>query len=95
MSPQAVLAKLGMKGDDVQWVVTNFSSLIPGLQANRFDMTAAEMAIRPERCQKVAYSEPNSSYGEGTAREGWQSKGVTTYARFRQGRQEDCRDGWC
>jgi polar amino acid transport system substrate-binding protein len=62
---RAVLGEMGIKPDQIQWVVTNFSSLIPGLQANRFDMTAAEMAIRPERCKKVAYSDPNTSYGEG------------------------------
>jgi len=61
----AVVKSLGIDAKNIQWVVTNFSSLIPGLQANRFDMTAAEMAIRPERCQKVIYSEPNTSYGEG------------------------------
>ncbi|APO70396.1 ectoine/hydroxyectoine ABC transporter substrate-binding protein EhuB 3 (plasmid) [Rhizobium gallicum] len=60
-----VLEKMGIKGENIQWVVTTFSSLIPGLQAKRFDMTAAAMAIRPERCQKVIYSEPSSSYGEG------------------------------
>ncbi|WP_041679027.1 ectoine/hydroxyectoine ABC transporter substrate-binding protein EhuB [Rhizobium etli] len=60
-----VLQKVGIKPENIQWVVTTFSSLIPGLQANRFDMTAAGMAIRPERCKKVIYSEPDSSYGEG------------------------------
>ncbi|WP_164924730.1 ectoine/hydroxyectoine ABC transporter substrate-binding protein EhuB [Sinorhizobium fredii] len=56
---------MDIKRENIQWIVTSFSSLIPGLQANRFDMTAAGMAIRPERCQKVIYSEPTSSYGEG------------------------------
>lgn len=60
---KAVLARLGIT--DIQWVVVPFGSLIPGLQANRFDMVAAEMAIRPERCQQVVYSEPNTTYGEG------------------------------
>lgn len=58
-----IVQELGI--DNIEWVTTNFSSLIPGLQADRFDMAAAEMAIRPERCQKVIYSEPNSTYGEG------------------------------
>ena len=53
---KAVVKMLGIDPKNIQWVVTNFSSLIPGLQANRFDMTAAEMAIRPERCKKVVYS---------------------------------------
>lgn len=51
--------------DDIEWITTSFSSLIPGLQADRFDMVAAEMAILPQRCQQVLFSEPNSSYGEG------------------------------
>ena len=50
---------------NIEWVTTNFGSLIPGLQADRFDMVAAEMAILPQRCQQVLFSEPDSSYGEG------------------------------
>jgi ectoine/hydroxyectoine ABC transporter solute-binding protein len=78
----AVMAKLGIAKENIQWVVTNFSSLIPGLQANRFDMTAAEMAIRPERCQKVIYSEPNTSYGEGLLVLNGDPKGLSSYADF-------------
>ncbi len=49
----------------IEWTTTAFGSLIPGLQADRYDMVAAEMAILPQRCEQVLYSEPNSSYGEG------------------------------
>ena len=80
-----VVKALGLKAEDIQWVVTNFSSLIPGLQANRFDMTAAEMAIRPERCQKVVYSEPNTSYGEGLLVMKGDPKNLHTYADFAKG----------
>lgn len=59
----AVLKRMGFK--DVEWVVTQFGALIPGLKAGRFDMVAAEMAILPARCKQVLYSEPNTSYGEG------------------------------
>ncbi|HEU0229318.1 MAG TPA: ectoine/hydroxyectoine ABC transporter substrate-binding protein EhuB [Burkholderiaceae bacterium] len=58
-----VMKQLGVK--EIQWVATNFGSLIPGLLANRFDMVAAEMAVLPPRCKKVIFSEPDSSYGEG------------------------------
>lgn len=51
--------------EEIEWVTTNFGSLIPGLQADRFDMVAAEMAVLPQRCEQVIYSEPDSSYGEG------------------------------
>src|SRR5699024_11032912 len=60
---QHLVKELGI--DEIEWVTTNFGSLIPGLQADRFDMVAAEMAILPQRCDKVAFTEPNSSYGEG------------------------------
>lgn len=82
---KAVVQALGIKPENIQWVVTNFSSLIPGLQADRFDMTAAEMAIRPERCQKVIYSEPNTSYGEGLLVEKGDPKNIHTYADFAKG----------
>lgn len=49
----------------IEWISTTFSALIPGLRAKRFDMVAAEMAILPQRCGHVLFSQPNSSYGEG------------------------------
>lgn len=58
-----IMDQLGIK--NIEWITTNFSSLIPGLQADRFDMVAAEMAVLPQRCQQVLFSEPDSSYGEG------------------------------
>lgn len=51
--------------ENIEWETANFSSLIPGLRADRFDIVAAEMAILPPRCDQVLFSEPNSSYGEG------------------------------
>jgi polar amino acid transport system substrate-binding protein len=78
----AVVKQLGIAPENIQWIVTNFSSLIPGLQANRFDMTAAEMAIRPDRCQQVAYSEPNTSYGEGLLVAAGDPKDLHTYSDF-------------
>ncbi len=81
---KAVLKKLGIDSKNIQWVVTNFSSLIPGLQANRFDMTASEMAIRPERCKKVIYSEPNTSYGDGLLVKNGDPKKLTSYSDFKK-----------
>jgi polar amino acid transport system substrate-binding protein len=80
----AVVKALGIPPENIQWLVTNFSSLIPGLQADRFDMTAAEMAIRPERCEKVVYSEPNTSYGEGLLVKAGDPKDIHTYADFKK-----------
>ncbi len=58
-----VMQKLGIA--KIEWSVTSFSALIPGLKAQRYDLVAAEMAILPQRCRQVLFSEPNSSYGEG------------------------------
>jgi polar amino acid transport system substrate-binding protein len=81
---KAVVEELGIEPENIQWVVTNFSSLIPGLQANRFDMTASEMAINPDRCTKVVYSEPNTSYGEGLLVSKGDPKDIHAYADFKK-----------
>jgi polar amino acid transport system substrate-binding protein len=60
---KAVLARIGIP--EVDGVLTEFGSLIPGLMAGRFDMVAAGMFITPARCQQVQFSEP--SYGIGQA----------------------------
>lgn len=44
--------------DDVRAVQVDFDGLIPGLNANRFDVVAAGMFITPERCGQAAFSEP-------------------------------------
>ncbi|MGN8157924.1 ectoine/hydroxyectoine ABC transporter substrate-binding protein EhuB [Salinisphaera sp. RV14] len=58
-----VLKKMGIT--DIQWTVMPFGSLIPALKADRVDMVAASQAILPQRCSQVAYSIPNTTYGEG------------------------------
>ncbi|TPI48115.1 ectoine/hydroxyectoine ABC transporter substrate-binding protein EhuB [Mesorhizobium sp. B2-9-1] len=60
---KAVLAKMGIK--QVDGVLTEFGSLIPGLKAGRFDIIAAGMFINPKRCAEINFSEP--SYGIGAA----------------------------
>ncbi|MDQ0472271.1 ectoine/hydroxyectoine ABC transporter substrate-binding protein EhuB [Labrys wisconsinensis] len=59
----AVLKSMGIA--EIDWSVTPFGSLIPGLKARRYDFVAAEMNILPDRCKQVMFTEPNSSYGEG------------------------------
>ena len=60
---KAILAKMGI--EQVDGVLTEFGSLIPGLKAGRFDIIAAGMFINPQRCEQVQFSEP--SYGIGQA----------------------------
>ena len=77
---KALMEQLGV--ENIEWVTTNFSSLIPGLKADRFDMVAAEMAILPDRCDQVLFSEPNSSYGEGLLVAEGNPKGIHSYSDF-------------
>ncbi|MGX9576999.1 transporter substrate-binding domain-containing protein, partial [Mesorhizobium sp. f-mel] len=51
-----VLKKMGTT--KVEAVVTDWGSLVPGLQAGRFDIITGGMWIKPERCRNVLFSEP-------------------------------------
>lgn len=73
-----VLKSMGL--EEINWTVTPFGTLIPGLKAKRYDFTAAEQNISPERCKQVSFTEPNSSYGEGLLVKKGNPKGLTTYA---------------
>lgn len=74
----AVLKAMGVS--EVNWTVTPFGTLIPGLKARRFAFVAAEQNISPERCRQVTFTEPNSSYGEGLLVKKGNPKRLTTYA---------------
>lgn len=83
IAPEVAIAVLDSMGiTDIEWVVTDFGSLIPGLLADRFDMTAASMAILPARCQQVIYAKPNSSYGEGMLVQAGNPKNIHSYTDF-------------
>jgi len=53
---QAIAARLEI--GRVEWVQTEFGSLIAELEAGRFDVSAAGMFITPERARLVDFSEP-------------------------------------
>jgi polar amino acid transport system substrate-binding protein len=78
----AVLKTMGVK--DVDWTVTPFGSLIPGLKAKRYDFVAAEMNILPDRCKQVDFTEPNSSYGEGLLVKAGNPKKIHSYEDFKK-----------
>lgn len=59
---RAVLAGIGIPV--IEGVLTEFGSLIPGLNAGRFDVIAAGMYILPGRCKQVAFSNPTYAVGE-------------------------------
>ncbi|SEC04354.1 amino acid ABC transporter substrate-binding protein, PAAT family [Rhizobiales bacterium GAS191] len=59
---RAAFAPLGVTS--VEFTVTDFGALIPGLVANRFDIVASGLGITPARCQVVAFSDPDLSIGD-------------------------------
>lgn len=72
-----ILAEMGI--EDVEAVVTEFGSLIPGLNAGRFDIVAAGMFITPARCEQVAFSEPTYGIGQAFLVQEGNPQGLQTY----------------
>lgn len=77
-----VLRELGI--ERVEGVLVEFGSLIPGLQAGRFDMIAAGMYITPERCAAVAFSEPTYCIGEAFLVRAGNPLGLASYEDVRE-----------
>ncbi|VEF49274.1 amino acid ABC transporter substrate-binding protein [Bacillus freudenreichii] len=74
---KAVFKELGI--DVVEGEVTEFGSLIPALQAERFDVVTAGMDIRPERCAQAAFGDVEIRYGEGMAVQKGNPKNLHSY----------------
>ncbi|QSX09729.1 ectoine/hydroxyectoine ABC transporter substrate-binding protein EhuB [Alkalibacter rhizosphaerae] len=62
---RAVLNNLGI--EELNGELTEFGSLIPGLNAKRFDMITAGMFITPDRAQEVSFANPEYRVGEAIA----------------------------
>lgn len=59
---QSVLGQLGVK--QIDYVVADWTALIPGLQAGRWDLMSVGMGITKPRLDQILYSEPMYQYGE-------------------------------
>jgi len=57
-----VLKEMGGKSETS---ATTFGSLIPGIQARRFQVASGGIYIRPERCKVVRFSQPSFMIGVG------------------------------
>lgn len=77
---KAVLARMGIT--QVDGVLTEFGSLIPGLKAGRFDIIAAGMYVNPQRCAEIAFSEPSYGIGQAILVPEGNPKGIVDYASF-------------
>lgn len=53
---KAVLTRMGI--ENTEGVVTDYNSMIPGLNAGRWDMVTAGLFMDKERCAEVLYSAP-------------------------------------
>lgn len=74
---RVVMKNLGVP--EVRGELTEFGSLIGGLQAKRFDMITAGMFIKPDRCQAVLFADPEYSIGEALAVKKGNPLGVKSY----------------
>lgn len=81
---RAVLARLGI--EQVDGVLTEFGSLIPGLMAGRFDIIAAGMFVNPRRCEQVQFSEPSYGIGQAMLVTAGNPRGIKDYSSFAENR---------
>ena len=78
----AVLKKMGAK--EVVPVVTEWGGLIPGLNANRFDVITGGMYILNSRCENVNFSEPIGVFGDAFIVAKGNPKGIQTYKDIKE-----------
>lgn len=76
----AIMSKLGI--DSVDPVLTEFDAIIPGLNADRWDMSAFPFFITPERCEQVAFTNPTARYTQGAIVAAGNPLNITSYADF-------------
>jgi polar amino acid transport system substrate-binding protein len=74
---RAVFERLGIP--EMDGVLTEFGSLIPGLRAGRFDVITAGMYVTPVRCEQVAFADPEYRIGEGIVVPAGNPMSITSY----------------
>ncbi|WP_442952967.1 ectoine/hydroxyectoine ABC transporter substrate-binding protein EhuB [Paenibacillus sp. Soil522] len=74
---RVILNRLGIK--ELKGELTEFTSLIAGLQAERFDLITAGMFINENRCKAVLFADPEYSIGEALAVKAGNPQGLTSY----------------
>ncbi len=68
-----------MGHDNVETTVTDWGGLIPGLQANRYDLITGGLYILNSRCQNIAFSEPIAQAGDAFIVPAGNPKGIQNY----------------
>jgi polar amino acid transport system substrate-binding protein len=64
-APEVLRAALAPYNIELESIVTEGGGLIPGLQADRFDVVAAGFTYTSERCSEVAFGNPDSLISSG------------------------------
>jgi len=72
-----VMKNLGIK--QVDGVLIEWGSLIPGLKAGRFDAIVASMYVTPKRCKQVIFANPTYGIGEAFLVKKGNPDGVNNY----------------
>ncbi|NIR31484.1 MAG: ectoine/hydroxyectoine ABC transporter substrate-binding protein EhuB [Gammaproteobacteria bacterium] len=75
---RAVFKELGVP--EILATVSEYGAMIPGLQAGRFDVVAAGLFMKPERCAAVAYSQPDVCGSEGMLVQKGNPLGIESHA---------------
>ncbi len=68
-----------MGHDNIETSVTDWGGLIPGLQANRYDMVTGGLYIMNSRCNNISFSEPVARAGDAFIVPTGNPKGIQTY----------------
>lgn len=74
---RAVLKNMGI--EEMNGVLAEFGALIQGLQAGRFDMVTAGMAILPKRAEQVDFADPDYKVGVALAVKAGNPKNLHSY----------------
>lgn len=60
---RAILEPLGLK--NMEFLIIEFGALIPSLISKRIDAVASGLAITPQRCEQVIFTNPDLAIGDG------------------------------
>ena len=82
--PDVVRGVMKMLGvGDIQGIVTPYESMIPGLNANNWDIIAAGLFMKQSRCSQIRYSEPEIVSTESFAVPSGNPKNLTSVAAIK------------
>lgn len=74
---RTIMGNLGVK--NVDGVLADFDAIIPGLTANRWDVSAFPFYVTSVRCEKVAFTNPTAKYLEGAMVQTGNPLGIKSY----------------